>query len=265
MTAGTISTMFSRLKEKCSVPLHYLWMLPLISGLSWLIMLFTLLFFWIGRGCPKYPKQSNPYVAMISDIGAFELKPLFITFSTLTGLTFIATISSVHYARYSPRMYYIQDSTTSSIRTLSILSIISSVVAGVSLVFLSIFDTFRWHNYHNQFLMGCFGGLAGCMVLTTVVYLDQTRKPSRFTRLRFYCTVNMVIVWIEVVLGVIFVITINTSHYRTAGFLEWTITILGGFYILAFVGFVAVPDDGVDVHERDPLLGDQAYINEVEA
>lgn len=45
------------------LPLSQLRLLPLIAGTAWIITLLTLLIYWLAEGRPRYPGQSNPYVA----------------------------------------------------------------------------------------------------------------------------------------------------------------------------------------------------------
>lgn len=58
---------------------HHRKLLPLTTGIVWAITLLALLIYWLADGRPRYPGQASPYVAFVSDIGAFRLQPLFIT------------------------------------------------------------------------------------------------------------------------------------------------------------------------------------------
>ncbi|EOD46758.1 Mg2+ transporter protein CorA-like/Zinc transport protein [Neofusicoccum parvum] len=100
-------------------------------------------------------------------------------------------------------------------------------------------DTFRFHEEHYILLLVCFSGLGLSALSTTVVYYDQTVKPSKFRQLRFYCAFSAVIVFLEVVMGLMFVGLMYTDHMRLAGIFEWILAFLGCFYMLAFIGFVA--------------------------
>lgn len=102
-------------------------------------------------------------------------------------------------------------------------------------------------------------GLSACC--TSFVYFDQTRKRSQYRMLRFYCIITTVIVWVEVCLGATFMVLLYNEWYRVAGILEWIISYLGVFWLFTFVGYVAIPDEGIDIRERDPLLGEDAYLN----
>lgn len=241
-------------------PLHRLWLLPLISGVTWFITLFVLLITWIAKGTPKYPGQSNPDIAFISDIAAFMLKPFFLIGATITAFAFIGTVCSVHFARYDHRMYGIDDIWFK--KHISILAMVSGVVAGAGLILLAVMDTFRFHQEHHILLLICFSGLGLSALSTTVVYYDQTVKPSKFRELRFYCAFSAFVVLLEVVMGLAFVGLMYTGHMRIAGIFEWILAFLGCFYMLAFVGFVAVPiDNKAEAQERTPLLQESAQVS----
>lgn len=47
------------------LPLSQLRLLPLVAGTTWIITLLTLLIYWLAEGRPRYPGQSNPYVAFV--------------------------------------------------------------------------------------------------------------------------------------------------------------------------------------------------------
>ncbi|KAL1616569.1 hypothetical protein SLS54_008304 [Diplodia seriata] len=184
------------------------------------------------------------------------LKPFFLIGASVTAFAFIGTVCSVHFARYDHRMYGIDDLWHR--KCLSVVAMISGVVAGVGLIMLAIMDTFRYHQEHHILLLICFSGLALSALTTTIVYFDQTVRPSKFRELRFYCAFSAVIVFLEVVMGLIFTGFMYTGHWRLAGIFEWILAFLGCFYMLAFIGFVAVPvpRDEVDAQERRPLLAE---------
>ncbi|OMP85102.1 hypothetical protein BK809_0000856 [Diplodia seriata] len=167
------------------------------------------------------------------------LKPFFLIGASVTAFAFIGTVCSVHFARYDHRMYGIDDLWHR--KCLSVVAMISGVVAGVGLIMLAIMDTFRYHQEHHILLLICFSGLALSALTTTIVYFDQTVRPSKFRELRFYCAFSAVIVFLEVVMGLIFTGFMYTGHWRLAGIFEWILAFLGCFYMLAFIGFVAVP------------------------
>ncbi|KAF4536130.1 hypothetical protein DIS24_g8504 [Lasiodiplodia hormozganensis] len=188
------------------------------------------------------------------------LKPFFLIGSTITAFAFIGTVCSVHFARYDHRMYGIDDLWHR--KCLSVVAMISGVVAGAGLVLLGIMDTYRYHQEHHILLLICFSGLALSALTTTIVYFDQTVKPSKFRQLKFYCAFSAFIVFLEVVMGLTFVGLMYTEHWRLAGIFEWILAFLGCFYMLAFIGFVAVPvpREEVEAGERRPLLQESAEV-----
>jgi len=63
------------------------------------------------------------------------------------------------------------------------------------------------------------------------------------------------------VLSIAFMTLMGLRHWRTAGIVEWTLSYCGAIYIWCFIGFVAVPEAGIDQRESDPLLGERAYVD----
>ncbi|OCL13231.1 hypothetical protein AOQ84DRAFT_283540 [Glonium stellatum] len=219
------------------VPLQHLWLCPFLAGLAWFFTLFALLVTWLAKGMPKYPMQSNPCVAFISDMAAFTLKPLFLVGGSITAVSFILTVCAVHFARYSHRMYGIDDVRWK--KSLSIFAMISGVVASLALVLLAGMDTLRFHEEHAVLLLVCFVGLAFSAIATTIVYFDQTWNPSPFRRLRVYCILSAMTISIDFCLGVAFYSLMRSEHWKIAGILEWIMAFTGTFYIWAFIGFVS--------------------------
>lgn len=121
--------------------------------------------------------------SFISDIAAFQLKPLFLVGGVTTAAGFAATMVAVHMSRYDERMYGLVDDALWK-KGSSIIAMCSGVVAGLGLLLLAVLDTFRFHEEHAVLLLVCFIGLVVSMVLTTVVYLDQVWRPSMFRGLR---------------------------------------------------------------------------------
>lgn len=160
--------------------LHYF---PIIASISWFSTLTTLLLRWVSLGCPRYPGQANPDIPFISDIAAFQFKPVFIIGCTLTAVCFVGTVYSVHHVRYSPSFYGLADDATWR-KTLSGIAMFSGLVAGTCLLLLSIFDTFEEHEKHLWLLVGTFGGLAISSLTTEIVWWDETYKAARFPGLR---------------------------------------------------------------------------------
>lgn len=87
---------------------------------------------------------------VISDIGAANLKPLFITICSVTAIMFVLSLVLERWYRHSgrllPNMYRRE-------KTFAILSILGATMGGVSLILLSVFDTARHKKVHRAFLV----------------------------------------------------------------------------------------------------------------
>lgn len=121
--------------------------------------------------------------SFVSDIAAFEFKPFFIAGCTTTAINFALTVWAVHYSRYSAHSYGLNDDAKWR-KTTSMLALFCGLWASVSFLLLAIFDTYRAHERHQYLLFSCFGGLGLAMLLTALVWFDQTREPSQWKRLR---------------------------------------------------------------------------------
>ncbi|GAD97812.1 hypothetical protein AOR_1_1722194 [Paecilomyces variotii No. 5] len=188
------------------IPPSRLFLFPFIAGTVWFLTLSALLLTWLGRGSPRYPGQGNPYVAFISDIASFELKPLFLVGASITAVSFVVSVAAVHVVRYEyfPPIYPPGNSSslwrnnnnchspndsrtheeedesvlattnmTKSRAAISLVSIVAAIVAAMGLVLLGVMDTFRYHQAHSILLKICFAGLALTAAGTVVVYAEE--------------------------------------------------------------------------------------------
>ncbi|ORY64516.1 Frag1/DRAM/Sfk1 [Pseudomassariella vexata] len=236
---------------------RYLWIFPLAAGVSWITTLSTLLIRWLSLGLPRYPGQVNPDVPFISDIAAFTFKPVFIVGCTITGISFAGTVFAVHHVRYSPKFYRLTNDAAWR-QSVSFIALGCGLVAAVSLFFLSVFDTVDAHVRHRYLLMSTFSGLGLSAILTTLVWWDQTVGPARFGGLRRWCLLNTGLMICQTGVSIAFVALIYSGHYKSAGFVEWSLTYLGAFWLLSFVGYTRFRE-GLDPvppseDEQRPLL-----------
>lgn len=170
----------------------YSWLFALTAGGAWGFTLSILLIFWLAKGQPTYPGQSNPYVAFISDIAAFELKPVFITGCIVTAATYCITIWSVNHIRYAPNGYAFTDDARWR-KNLSSIGVLVGLEAGVSLFLLTIFDTVRAPERHQILLLCAFGGLGLSAVLTGITWSDQLKVNAQFPKLRRWSVIPVII------------------------------------------------------------------------
>jgi hypothetical protein len=119
-------------------------------------MLITMLVYYSAIGRPHYPSMDpDMTIPHISDVGAFTLKPLFITGSVITTVFLDLAFLSERWLRHNGRL---ARNTTRLEKILSNVSIAFAVIGTVGLVCLSIFDSYRYGNLHNIFLAMFIGG-----------------------------------------------------------------------------------------------------------
>ncbi len=239
--------------------LTYLRLLPIITGVAWLTTLSILFIYWLAQGRPRYPAQSNPYVAFISDIGAFALQPLFVAGGAITAITLLSTILCVHLVFH--REYWFQN-TVKPQRYKKIFSVLACLFQGVSCpcqVCLTVFDNKSYPRMHRILLLGAFAGTALSAVCTTIVFWGEMWRQEQAKKLktrRQSVVVSTTIFGVEFCMGIAFTILLYLKFYRISGSLEWAMTFLFTFYFLAFAGFLMMPaEEGAEgINEETPLL-----------
>ena len=245
--------------SKVSQYLPYLRLLPIITGTSWLTTLSTLFIYWLAQGRPRYPAQSNPYVAFISDIGAFVLQPLFIAGGTITAITLLGTVLCIHIVFHRD---YDTEKRAKPQRYLQVFSVLACLFQGVACpcqICLTIFDNKGYPRIHRMLLLGAFAGTALSAICTTVVFWDEMWREGQAKELktrRQIVVASTTIFGIEFCMGVSFTTLLYLEYYRISGILEWVMAFLFTFYFWAFVGFLVLPDEegGEGIDEETPLL-----------
>ncbi|MAD81685.1 MAG: hypothetical protein CL912_01875 [Deltaproteobacteria bacterium] len=148
--------------------------LPLVAGVFWSGMLATFMIYWQTTGQPHYSSmdsaQNIPY---ISDIGAFRLKPLFITGAAVTTICVDLSLISERWLRHRGQL---ARNFTHTEKGLSIASIVCGVIGGLGLLFLSIFDTADYGTVHN---IGLFVFMAGYIASATCSCWEYQSLGSR--------------------------------------------------------------------------------------
>jgi hypothetical protein len=100
-------------------------------------------------------------LAFISDIGASELKPLFIAGSCVTTLFLNLSLLSERWLRHQGRL---AKNLTVTEKVLSILSISFAFIGTAGLILLTIFDTMNYPGVHIAFLMVFMVGYIGSAI-----------------------------------------------------------------------------------------------------
>ncbi len=119
-------------------------------------MLIAMLVYYAAIGSPHYPSMDpNMTIPHISDVGAFTLKPLFITGSVITTIFLDLAFFSERYLRYKGRL---ARNVSKTENVLSNLSVLFAILGTAGLILLSIFDSYRHGTLHNIFLFLFMGG-----------------------------------------------------------------------------------------------------------
>ncbi|EQK98671.1 suppressor Sfk1 [Ophiocordyceps sinensis CO18] len=197
-------------------------------------MLLGLLLHWIiDTGRRHYPSMSDrASIAFISNIGAHELKPLFIAGSVVVTISLDASFVAERWLRHSGRLV---PNASPGEKALAILTIIFAIVGTAGLILLSIFDTWRFHRLHDIFLLLFIAGYLLSAVFTCWESQRLGIKNREHRALRASFWVKLTFVLVELVLAVIFAAASYTRHTDVAAIFEWIVAFIFTFYILSFI------------------------------
>lgn len=203
-------------------------------------MLLGLLIHWVvkspnGNGAHfHYPSESdNQHIAYISDVGAFELKPLFIAGSCVTTIFLDLAFLSERWLRHRGRL---APNTSTFEKVLSGASIGFALVGTAGLILLSIFDTFHHPKVHDGCLLLFMGGYVISAIFICIEYqrLGVKYRELRVLRTSFWIKLSFILVELGLAAG--FASTFgSTKHQNVAAILEWTIAFLFTGYVLSFL------------------------------
>lgn len=211
----------------------YTALLPLFSALMWFGMLLGMLIYWCTNGRPHYPSMDpDQTIAYISDVGAFRLKPLFITGSTIMVVTLDLSLMAERWLRHNGKL---ARNTSTFQRILSVSSIVFAIAGACGLILLSIFDTYRHDRAHDGLLLLFMAGyiLSAVAICTEYQRLGIHYRQHRILRISFW--VKLFFILVEIILAIAFASTTFGSHQNVAAILEWTIAYTFSFYILSFI------------------------------
>ena len=120
-------------------------------------MLLGLLIHWIVNTGRRHYDSMDPTqsIAYISDVGAAELKPLFVAGCCVAAALLDLSFGADRWLRHRGRLI---PNVSVGERVLMGLTIVFAVVGTAGLVLLSVFDTAHYKNLHNIFLLLFIGG-----------------------------------------------------------------------------------------------------------
>lgn len=209
------------------------WLLPAISACVWLGMLLAMLIVWSTSSNRQLPSMDpGQTIAYISDVGAFGLKPLFISCSVITVVFLDLGFIAERWLRHRGRL---ARNTSTAQKVLSICSIFFAIVGAAGLIFLSIFDTYHHNTAHNICLLLFIGGYIISAIFLCAEYqrLGIHYRNHRVLAISFW--IKLTFIFVEVILAIVFASTSWTRHRNVAAVFEWTISFIFTFYVLSFV------------------------------
>ncbi|KAI2473735.1 Frag1/DRAM/Sfk1 family-domain-containing protein [Annulohypoxylon bovei var. microspora] len=209
------------------------WVFPIISGLMWLSTLLGLLLHWIiDTHRVKYASMGDDQtIAYISDVGASNLKPLFIVGCIITTIFLDLSFGSDRLLRHKGRLV---PNTSTGEKILSGLTIFFAFIGTIGLTFLSGFDTLRYPRLHDIFLLLFIAGylISAIFICWEYQRLGKKNRQHRVLRISFW--VKLVFVIVELILAIGFVATNFKGLYDSAAILEWVIAFVFSFYVFSF-------------------------------
>ncbi|CAL9735240.1 protein Sfk1p [Monosporozyma servazzii] len=128
-------------------PGNYWFLLPWIAFIPWYGMLITMLICWAAQGHPIYWfMHTDQFPVYISDIGATNLRPLFIACSGWQGVGYVLVVFIEFYQRHTFRMnpWFIVHE-----RNLIFASFVLGSIGELGLLFCTIWSTALYPNVHT--------------------------------------------------------------------------------------------------------------------
>lgn len=171
-------------------------------------------------------------IAYISDVGASEIKPLFVVGCVLTTIFLDASFISDRLLRHKGRLV---PNTSLGEKILSGLSIVFALVGTIGLTFLSGFDTLRHPRLHDVFLILFILGylLSAVFLCWEFQRLGKKYRQHRILRLSFW--VKLIFVVVELGLAIGFGVTRTHGDFDKSAILEWVVALVFTFYVFSFI------------------------------
>jgi hypothetical protein len=195
-------------------------------------MLIAMLVYWSTKGHPIYPTMTDGQtIAYISDIGAQNLKPMFIAMSAVTVVTFDLAFIFERYLRHAGKL---ARNTSIWQKIYSLLSIIAAIVGAVGLILLTIFDNYHHNRMHN-ICLGIF--IIGYIVSAIFICWEYQRLGIHYRQhsiLRISFWVKLAFIIAEICLCIVFGVTQKYDYWNVAAVFEWIIAFVYTWYVLSF-------------------------------
>ncbi|KAJ5246837.1 hypothetical protein N7468_001820 [Penicillium chermesinum] len=205
---------------------HILWLFPIISASTWLTMLCSMLGHWVTLGEPRYgrmrPGQTIPF---ISDIGAGEYKPIFMT----------GSIVSMFFLNLS--FYQFLQRKAHGSQACTYLSFIFSIIGSLGLVLLSFFDNLDYLSIHDSLVAVFMTGFLLSAAIICIEYFyyrmsDKIYDPALVTS--FAIKSSFVIVELVFIFAFRVTAAVGDAQKNAAAVLEWVVAFIFTGYIISF-------------------------------
>jgi len=210
------------------------WIFPVISALMWLGMLLGMLISWSTYfNYEHYPSmEQGQNIAYISDVGAFQLKPLFVGGSVVTVVLLDIGIIAERWLRHTGRL---ARNTSKTQKFLSVLAILFAIAGAAGLILLSNFDTNHYPNMHDGFLLLFIGGYILSAICLCAEYqrLGIHYRNHKILAISFWIKLAFIVV--ELILAIIFASCSYNSYSNVAAVFEWTVAFVYTFWVLSFI------------------------------
>ncbi|KAF3052960.1 hypothetical protein E8E11_007225 [Didymella keratinophila] len=170
-------------------------------------------------------------IAYISDIGAQNLKPMFIAMSAVTVVTFDLAFIFERYLRHAGKL---APNTSNWQKLYSGLSIIAAIVGAVGLILLTIFDNYHHNRMHN-ICLAIF--IIGYIVSAIFICWEYQRLGIHYRQhsiLRISFWVKLAFIIAEICLCIVFGVTQQYNKWNVAAVFEWIIAFVYTWYVLSF-------------------------------
>ena len=210
-------------------------------------MLIAMLSCWGAQGRPIYSfmngKYQNP--VYISDIGATNLQPLFISCTGFQAIFFVGTLIMGAYLRYKSGK--IQPYISKHQPRLAIASIICATIGQLGILFVAIFNTKNFHPVHismvGVFIAFCF---LACVCDFAISFIFGTHPSkldpvhdqvvfgtSKYANL-YFVSFMMKLIWLfaAVAFAICFGIYMKTGQNSKSAVFEWLISFWYGLLLV---------------------------------
>jgi Frag1/DRAM/Sfk1 family len=188
---------------------------------------------WFVISQPHYPSmEPGQNIAYISDVGAYALKPLFITGCAITTVFLDLSFAAERYLRHTGRL---ARNTSLTQKVFSWLSIFFAVGGSAGLILLAVFDTYRHPNLHDGFLLLFMAGFLFSAICICVEYqrLGIHYRNHRILRISFW--VKLTFILVELGLAAAFAATSFRRNRNAGAILEWIVALVFTGYIVSFL------------------------------